>query len=238
MASNARRASNQPAAADTGVAESAAGVVFFGIVNALEAYRLVPGQRLVEAELALHFGVGRNSVREGLQRLAAEGIVEIVRHKGAVIRSLTMDDTRDVLDVAERITGLLARRAARGVARGQSTAPLSHALAGLDDPGHWQDVESFARARRLFYRALLELGGSRELRRLFPSIHMPIVYAQHRPPGLQKLRLRDYCAIGKAVLAGDEAAADEAGARHVRNVRDEILRTLKAAFPGNRTRRA
>lgn len=43
----------------------------------------MPAQRLVEMELASQYGVGRNSVREALQRLEAEGIVELFRNRGA-----------------------------------------------------------------------------------------------------------------------------------------------------------
>jgi len=187
----------------------------------------VPGQRLVEAELAARFGVGRNSVREALQRLAADGIVDLLRHRGAAIRELTEQDTLDVLDVAERMTGLLARTAARAVAAGEKPQAVTRALEQLRAAGAAQDAEAFARARRSFYRALLEIGGSRELRRLFPSIHMPVVYAQHPLPALQKLRLRDYRAIGQAVAEGDEPAAEEAGTAHVRTVREEILSRLR-----------
>ena len=88
-----------------------------------------------------------------------------------------------------------------------------------------QDADAFARARRGFYRALLDTSGSRELRRLFPSIHMPIVYAQHRLASLHRLRVRDYPVIGKAVMAGDAEAADAAATEHVRRVRGEILRS-------------
>ena len=203
---------------------SAADSVFFGILTGLEHQRFVPGQRLVEVDLAAQFGVGRNSVREALQRLVAEGIAATVRHKGAVIRALTLEDTMDVLDVAERMTGLLARSAARAVAAGAATQPLSRALQQLRTAAREQDADAFARGRRGFYRALLETSGSRELRRLFPSIHMPIVYAQHRLASLHKLRVRDYPVIGKAVIAGDPEAADAAAMEHVRNVRGEILR--------------
>lgn len=209
-------------APQSGVADG----VFLGIVKGLEAQTLVPGQRLVEADLAEQFGVGRNSVREALQRLAAEGIVELSRHKGAAIRSLSVQDTMDVLDVAERMTGLLARSAARGAASPQAAtlrtllAATLDELAGAAESG---DPSAFASARRHFYRALLELAGNRELRRLFPAIQMPIVHAQYRIASLQKLRLEDYRRIGAAVLQGQEAAADEAGAAHVQHVRQEIL---------------
>lgn len=208
--------------------EGAADAVFFGIVHGLERRVFVPGQRLVEVDLAARFEVGRNSVREALQRLAAEGVVEILRHKGAAVRALTVQETMDVLEVAERMTGLLARSAARGVAagRGPQALALARALQQLRSADSAQDPDAFARARRSFWRALLELAANRELRRLFPSIHMPIVYAQHPIAALQKLRLRDYEAIGLAVAQGREDMADARGMEHVRNVRREIQRQL------------
>ena len=217
------RASPPKDAADP-VLASASDSVFSGITNGLVLQKFVPGQRLVEADLAVQFGVGRNSVREALHRLVAEGVVDIIRHKGAVIRSLSQRETMDVLEVAERMMGLLARSAARGIAHGQSPQDLHGALDRLIAANNENDSTAFSTARRAFYRALLDTGGSRELRRLFPSIHMPIVYAQHRLTGLQNIRLRDYLVIGQAILEGDEVAADTAGATHVRNVREEILR--------------
>jgi DNA-binding GntR family transcriptional regulator len=212
-----------------GVLASASDIVFLGITNGLAHQKLVPGQRLVEGDLAVQFGVGRNSVREALHRLEAEGVVDLIHHKGAVIRSLSEQETMDVLDVAERMMGLLARSAACGISNGQPPREIESALEQLISADEKNDSTAFSKARRAFYRALLDSGGSRELRRLFPSIHMPIVYAQHRLTSLQKLRLRDYQTIGKAILEGDEASADTAGVTHVRNVREEIMRAVDEA---------
>ncbi len=208
--------------ADTAAA-SASDTVFHGIVRCLEAQTLVPGQRLVEVDLAAQFGVGRNSVREALQRLAAEGIVELLRHKGAAIRVFGLQDTLDVLDVAERMTGLLARVAVRGAGDAAQLRALKQTLQELDRADRAGDPAAFSAARRRFYRGLLEMGGNRELRRLFPAIHMPIVHAQFRLPTLQKLRMADYRRIAAAVAASDADAADEAGKAHVRNVREAIV---------------
>lgn len=214
-----------PARSDEGVA-SASSAVFYGIMNGLAEQVLVPGQRLVEVDLAEQYQVSRNSVREALQQLAAQGVVEISRNKGAAIRSLSLQETLEVLDVAERMTGLLARSAALGIAAGRARDPILQALAELERVNTAQDPEAFARARRGLYRALLTVSGSRELKRLFPSIQMPIVYAQHRPSTLQQVRFRDYQAMCDAVLRGDAQAADEAGMAHVRNVRATIVDRL------------
>jgi len=212
---------------------SASDVVYFGVVKALEAQELVPGQRLVEVDLASQFQVGRNSVREALHRLSAEGLVDLLRNRGAAIRLLSLKETMDVLDVAERMTGLLARTAARGVVEPAHPAHrrmLPAALKELTQAVNEEDADGFARGRRHFYRALLLLSGSAELKRLFPAIQMPIVYAQHRLAGLQKLRLRDYRLIAKAVSDGLEEEADEAGMAHVRNVRELVLqKTAKSS---------
>jgi DNA-binding FadR family transcriptional regulator len=82
---------------------------------------------------------------------------------------------------------------------------------------------AFTKARRRFYRCLLDMGANRELQRLFPTIQMPIVYAQHQLSALQKLRLRDYAKIATAVRAGREDEAEAAGAAHVQHVRQEIV---------------
>lgn len=215
-----------PKEAANDVLASASDIVFLGITNGLGFQKFVPGQRLVEADLAVLFGVGRNSVREALHRLEAEGVVDLIRHKGAVIRSLSMRETMDVLDVAECMMGLLARSAARSISNGQSSQAIESALEQLTAKNDDYDFTVFSKARRAFYRALLDTSGSRELRRLFPSIHMPIIYAQHRLTGLQKIRSRDYLIIGRAILEGDEVGADTAGATHVRNVREEIFRAI------------
>lgn len=202
--------------------ESAVDAVFYGIVQGLSQQRFVPSQRLVEVDLAAQFGVSRASVREALQRLAAQGLVDLFRNKGAAIRTLSAQETLDVLDVAERMTGLLARSAARAIANGVPPAPIKDALARLDEADRSRDADAFASARRGLYRALFTTSGSRELRRLLPSIHMPIVYAQHRPATLQQVRMRDYQTMCQAILAGDEEAADKAGMQHVRHVRESI----------------
>jgi DNA-binding GntR family transcriptional regulator len=218
--------------ATSDIVGSASDAVFLGVVYGLENQTFVPGQRLVETDLAAEFGVSRNSVREGLHRLVAEGVVELLRHKGAAIRSLNLQDTLDVLDVAELMTGLLTLSAARAGANQMQARAMKQVLRELSDSDRNRDIGRFSGARRDFYRALLELSGNKELRRLFPSIHMPIVYAQYRLPSLQQLRLRDYNLIADAVLAGQQQQAEEAGRDHVRNVR-LIIREASTTLHGS-----
>ncbi len=52
---------------------------------------LVPGERLDESALAVALGVSRTSIRSALRVLAAESLVELHPHRGAVVSELSPD---------------------------------------------------------------------------------------------------------------------------------------------------
>ena len=202
---------------------SASDRVSFGIIQALEQQRMVPGQRLIETALASQFGVGRNAVREAIQRLAVRGIVDLSRNRSPAIRMLSVEEAMEVLEVAEAMTGLLARGAARKFDHTVHRGKLNAVMDELANCEMTRDRNSFSRARRHLYRALLDICGNRELDRLFSAIHMQIVYAQYQSPCLQDIRFADYRTICEAVIAGDVKTAEAVGVRHVKRVRKVVL---------------
>ncbi|MBK9121739.1 MAG: GntR family transcriptional regulator [Chloroflexi bacterium] len=57
---------------------------------------LKPGQPLVESKIASQMGVSRVPVREAIQALSSEGLVEITPYRGAVVRRLTRRDIEEL----------------------------------------------------------------------------------------------------------------------------------------------
>jgi DNA-binding GntR family transcriptional regulator len=206
-------------------AGGAAQSIYRGIMQDLECHRMVPGQRLIETELAIRFGVGRNAVREAIQRLAARGVVDISRNRSPAIRQLDMAETMEVLDVAAVMTGLATGSAARRFEPALHQAAFAQAMQQLIDAGALSEPGVFSQARRGFYRMILSIGGNRELQRLFPAIGMHIIYSQFQSPQLQHVRLADYQAIYDAISRNDVNAAEQAGQNHVETVR-RILKEI------------
>lgn len=197
--------------------------VYLGIMQDLEERRMVPGQRLVETDLAARFGVGRNAVREAMQRLAVRGVIDLSRNRSPSIRWLDIAETLEVVDVATVMTGLVARIAASRFDHRRHSDLIEAAMHEFTKVGSMSEPGVFSRARRRFYRALLTIGGNRELQRLFPAIGMHIIYSQFQSPRLQDIRLLDYRAIYDAVAAGDAEGAEREGRAHVEHVRAVIL---------------
>src|ERR1700723_3733451 len=76
------------------------------------ARRLPPGARLVESDLTTRFAVSRGPVREALRRLAAEGLIEHVPHRGALVRRLSPREIRELFQIRIELESLAARLAA------------------------------------------------------------------------------------------------------------------------------
>lgn len=193
---------------------------------------MVPGQRLVETDISQAFGVGRNAVREAIQHLAARGVVDLLPNRSPAIRRMDLAECLEVLDVASAMTGLVARAAALAYSS-QHAAMLDDTLTELDAAQDSDTAMPFSRARRHFYRALLAIGGNRELQRLFPAIAMHIIHAQYPHSRIQEARRVDYRLIAGAVMARDVAAAEAAAVAHVEKVRAVLLEAAAdPASPG------
>lgn len=200
--------------------------VYLGILQDLESGHMVPGQRLIETDLAARFAVGRNAVREAMQHLVARGVVDLSPNRSPAVRRLDLAESMDVLDVAAMMTRLAARAAAAGF-QSHHAGLLEGAIDDLDQAASAGEAAQFSHARRTFYRTILMIGGNRELQRLFPAIGMQIIHAQYPSNRLQGIRLVDYRAIVQAIAARDAEAAEHAAIAHVENVR-AVIRELAA----------
>lgn len=78
--------------------------------------RLQPGQRIQEMEVAQLLGVSRTPVREAIKVLTAEGLVELLPLRGAIVKAFSAKDARDMLEVialVESYAGELACQASQ-----------------------------------------------------------------------------------------------------------------------------
>lgn len=199
-------------------AASAPHRVYCAILEGLYRGKYVAGQRLVEADLVREFQVGRGSIREGLNRLAAEGVVTLSFNRGAHIRLLTRAEAMDILAVGEALIALAARLAAGKIMVADNRKVLRESFDRLLAFKAGGDSFEFARARSAFYRTLVHVGGNRELARLVPGVQINLIRTQFRDYQSRDARLHDFQRIADAVLQGSAPKAASAVRRHFKSV--------------------
>lgn len=74
--------------------------------------RLEPGQVLSEAQLAEDLGIGRTPVREALQRLASEGLVNVLPRRGVLVSEINLSRQLSLLELRREVERLCSRKAA------------------------------------------------------------------------------------------------------------------------------
>lgn len=203
---------------------SAVDQVILAVKDRIRDAQYAPGQRLIEPELMREFGVGRGSVREALRRLAAEGLVEWERYRGASIIRMSRRQVVDFLELRELLEGFAASSAAEKL-----TAEGSKALAKLE---RTCEAHSIVPARydsynNEFHALILRLSGNLELPAMLDQSRLPIVRLQFNRilllPDQIKQSRTDHTRIVKAILDGKASAAGAAMRTHIRHSAECIL---------------
>ena len=74
---------------------------------------LQPGEELREADLATRYSVSKSPVRDALQHLRFEGLVQTEPRRGHRVTPISVSDARDILDMRETLEGAAAARMVR-----------------------------------------------------------------------------------------------------------------------------
>lgn len=184
------------------------------------------GQRLVEVDLTERYGVSRSTVREALKILASRGVVNVVPHRGAVIRSLSATDARNLLGVLEVLTGLAARLAAEKIAMGRNRIIFTAAAAPLVRPRPPEELDRILDERASFYQAMQEIADNDELNRAMPTWRAHLLRTQTYGSLTRadlKAIVAEYRHIADAILEGDGPRAEQLTRKHLQKTAERTL---------------
>lgn len=206
------------------------------IRNALRVGDLVPGQRLVEQDLADQYGVTRTSAREALFDLAADDVVELVPHRGARVRVVSVEEAVQITECRAALERLCARRAAEHASR-QQREELAEVGAQLRTAVADGALETYSALNRRLHDLIIEFSGQAVAKRQLERLNVQMVRFQFRlalRPGRSQESLPQLLAIVDAVTAGDPDAADAAVAAQLADVTEQLRATKD--LPGRASR--
>lgn len=136
------------------------------IRSAILLGQLAPGERLLTAALAERFSVSPTPLREAMQRLTGEGLVEFTAQRGARVTPLSESDCTEISELRCLLEPAALERAAtegddgwRDLVREASRV----LLAAWDAPDHEREISELA--YRAFYEQSVSACGSVRLRR-------------------------------------------------------------------------
>jgi DNA-binding GntR family transcriptional regulator len=196
--------------------------------------RLRPGQALSENQLAQDLNVSRTPVREAVQRLAREGLVQVLPQRGSYVAFLSIQRIRDALFVREAVESEIVRRILAAPPDPAGLDALEVSILRQANALAANELEAILRADEDFHRNLLHIGGfagiwpivaqARDLHQRTRAIAVPELQSGEQA-------VADHEAILAALRARDPALAVQAMVTHLR--RNETLTLQVAAMHGD-----
>lgn len=129
---------------------------------------LAAGTRLYEMAIASALDVSRTPAREAMSRLVEEGLLERHRSGGFRVRSFSLSDVRDAIELRGALEGIAGRLAADRRPDDAELAAIRDTVRRLDACFGSRidevDFDAYADANAAFHAALAELSGSTIIR--------------------------------------------------------------------------
>ena len=202
--------------------------VYDAIIELIVQGTLERGRHLVEAELAEYLGVSRQPVREALQRLQADGWIELRPAQGAFVHIPSEEEVDQLLAVRT----VLETHSA-GLAASHATPEDVNRLWELQQDGlnalAANDSEGLVQANAALHAAITTLAGNKVL-----AEHIGLVERKWRWYYLPIAQPRgqdawcEHAELITAIAAGDVARATDIMHRHTERTR-EVYHTERLA---------
>jgi DNA-binding GntR family transcriptional regulator len=171
--------------------------------------KLKPGATVSEGELSVMTGIGRTPIREALQRLAREKLVNILPRRGIVVTEINAGNQMKLLEVRRELERLVARSAARR-ATGEERARFKE-LARLFEKSARDDNDvAFMRTDREF-NTLCSTAAHNDFAAgamsLLHSLSRRFWYVHYKQAADMPLTAKLHADIARAIAAGEEEKA-------------------------------
>lgn len=188
--------------------------------------RFAPGQRLLTSELMADIGVSRGTLREAFNHLASDGLVDLVRNRGAIVRRLSRTELVELFRIREVLEGLAAREAAEAIDKPGNRARFKQMCKQAGRESSPLTTTRFSEKNKLFHHALVAIGGNSQLARLIEKLQLPLLMprlSHALTPADIELSMQEHVPVCEAVLSGDPDAADLAMRKHLRDACKRLL---------------
>jgi DNA-binding GntR family transcriptional regulator len=197
---------------------------------AILAGEYAPRQRLVEVDLCERFGTSRFILRTAMQELAAQGLVEFQRNRGARVREVSLAEAIEITEVRILLEGLLAARAAER-ATNADIAVLRKLVKDMRSAVARSELLAYSDLNGQLHAVVRDIAAHQTAARLLRQLRDQTVRHQFSlslVPGRPAVSLPQHAAIVAAIGARDPEAAEQAMHNHLQSVID-AFRGLSAA---------
>ena len=191
-------------------------VVYQSIRKAILRGDYLPGERLMEEQLALMLGTSRTPVREALRKLEVEKMVNHSPNKGVVVSEINMDEIEELYEIRMLVEMIIAKRAAKHA----TSEDIKRLTDLMDEEEASSDLDVISDCVEKYNNAIAEIANCPQISdfgRMIRETLSRMLVSTYLQPKRRPEAQREHREIVAAVAAGDDELAQKLTSRHVKN---------------------
>ena len=200
-----------------------AGSIYRTLRHAIIEQALAPGAKLPEDAIGERFGASRTIVRNALGQLAAEGLVELRRNRGAAVATPAWEEARDTFDVRLGLERLVMSRLAGRLTKEQISTLEAHV--DQEERARGNNEPLSIRLATEFHILLAHMTSSPIQIRYVSEIayRCCLTLSLYSRPHSTECAINEHRAIISALAKGDEAKVMDLMHHHLDSVANRAL---------------
>lgn len=204
---------------------SLANVVQQEIERAILAGEYAPGDKLIEATLALRMGVSRGPVREAFRMLEEAGLVRTEKNRGVFVRDIPIHEAVEIFDLRAAMDELVGRQLAARITPVQ-LKEIKALVDAMEKAVKTQDARDYHLLNLKFHDRLVEMAGNRKLTTIYRKLIKELSLFRRlnlADSWLLPISAGEHRQIVKAIASGDPEAAGRAMFQHVMDSKERTI---------------
>ncbi len=203
-------------------------IAYERIKDAIRTAEVHPGQPLTETGLSKTLGISRTPVREALQMLSQEGLVQIIPGRAVTVAAPSINEVMDAIHIRYLLEPEVARLATKALSEEQLET-LREAVDGQEEAVAAGDRAAWSATDNVFHATLSNACPNRLLGEISLQIRNRISYLSvdvHDDITGLATCTAEHRVILEKLAAGDADGAKNAMEHHIRMLRDSIFQRL------------
>jgi DNA-binding GntR family transcriptional regulator len=189
--------------------------------------KFAPGVKLAQDKIAESLNVSRSPVREAVHILAAEGLIQIIPHHGAIVAELSTEELQEIYSIRIILEGMAARLAVPNM----TDMNIKELESILNVLRNTKKTETWIRYNQQFHNTIYMIANRRRLLSIIENLRMTcssyiryyIGTAEFRAKAcIEHERLYDAC------KAHDGDRAEHEIKVHLKSVLDGVLTNMES----------
>ncbi len=190
-----------------------------------------PTQPLVIRTLAQNYGISATPIREALQRLVAERLLEVLPNRSIVVPAMTRDRFGELFPIRGALEGLATELATPNLDK-TDKARLARLLERITETTKSYDSRTYMKLNREFHFSIYGKAGNPELLRLIQDLWLkvgPVFNGLFDDDHYRTHANDEHLDIYEAIIADDAASARQAMERDLLLAAESLLPHLPEA---------